>query len=281
MSIQVLSKKIRDLQSNWPDNWIGMRETFRSCYERLGLMSPFDPETERVSRLIAAGLAVSNFVEHSCKKMARKNKEPNYHSRLHTAIVLESLTALLLEHRKINKITTKSLLGEEILVLVAMAGHDAGHNGSRNSSTCQLESRSFRLIRPLLEAAKCNQKDIYDIKRIIWSTDPTLYARLHKGAQTTEFELNHPAWQAVICQEADILASAIPEFGKNLTQRLADEWRKLDPISAEGLLSRGGRIYFLTHYAKFSSPAARSLGLQKIVDEQLSGLQGSYSSRNP
>lgn len=273
MSIQVLSEKIRDLQSNWPDHWIGMRDIFKSCHERLGIVSPFDPGSERVSRLIAAGLSVANFVEHSSKKMARNDREPNYHSRLHTAIVLESLTALLIEQRKIDKITTKSLLKEEILLLVAMAGHDAGHDGSRNSSICQLESRSFRLIRPLLVAAKCDPRDIYTIKRIIWGTDPVLYEKLHKGARTTEFALNHPAWQAVICQESDILASAIPEFEKGLTRSLANEWRKLDPISAEGLMSRGGRIYFLTHYAKFSSPAALSFGLQKLVDHQLSNLQ--------
>ncbi|MDC1312241.1 hypothetical protein N8Z26_07275 [Burkholderiales bacterium] len=273
MSIQALSEKIRNLQSNWPDNWIGMRDIFKSCHERLGFISPFDRGSERVSRLIAAGLSVANFVEHSNKKMARNNREPNYHSRLHTAIVLESLTALLLEQRRIDKTTTKSPLREEILLLVAMAGHDAGHDGSRNSSVCQLESRSFRLISPLLEAAKCDPEDIYAVKRIIWGTDPMLYEKLHKGAQTTKFSLNHPAWQAVICQESDILASAMPEFEKELTQSLANEWQKRDPISAEGLMSRGGRTYFLTHYAKFSSPAALSFGLPELVDDQLSNLQ--------
>ena len=233
-------------------------------------LSPLD---QRTSRLLAGGLSVSNFVEHSCKNMARKNKEPGYHSRLHTAIVLESLTALLLEQRQIDKLNTQSLIREEILLLVAMAGHDAGHDGSRNSSICQLESRSFRLIRPLLEAAKCDERDIYAIKRIIWSTDPTLYEKLHNGARTTDFDLRKPSWQAVLCQEADILASAIPEFEKELTLSLADEWRKTDPMSAEGLLSRGGRTYFLSHYAKFSSPPALSFGLRDIVNDQLSKLQ--------
>ena len=270
MSIQVLSEKIRALKSDWPDRWVSLRDVFKSCHERLGIAPPLD---QRTSRLLAGGLSVSNFVEHSCKNMARKNKEPGYHSRLHTAIVLESLTALLLEQRQIDKLNTQSLIREEILLLVAMAGHDAGHDGSRNSSICQLESRSFRLIRPLLEAAKCDERDIYAIKRIIWSTDPTLYEKLHNGARTTDFDLRKPSWQAVLCQEADILASAIPEFEKELTLSLADEWRKTDPMSAEGLLSRGGRTYFLSHYAKFSSPAALSFGLREIVNDQLSKLQ--------
>ena len=268
MSIQVLSEKIRALKSDWPDRWVSLRDAFKSCHERLGIFFP----GRRESRLLAGGLSVSNFVEHSCKKMARKNKEPSYHSRLHTAIVLESLTALLLEQRQIDKINTQSLIRKEILLLVAMAGHDAGHDGSRNSSICQLESRSFRLIRPLLEAAKCDERDIYAIKRIIWSTDPTLYERLHRGAASTDFDLNYPVCQAIIAQEADILASSLPQFEKSFTEDLATEWRKVDPISAEGLLSPGGRKYFLTHYAKFSSPAARSLGLPEIIDKQLSNL---------
>ena len=135
MSIQVLSEKIRALKSDWPDRWVSLRDAFKSCHERLGIAPPLD---QRTSRLLAGGLSVSNFVEHSCKNMARKNKEPGYHSRLHTAIVLESLTALLLEQRQIDKLNTQSLIREEILLLVAMAGHDAGHVGSRNSSICQL-----------------------------------------------------------------------------------------------------------------------------------------------
>jgi hypothetical protein len=272
MSIKALSKKITDLQASWSGEWLGVRHTFQSCYQRLGVIAPFDPKSERVSRLIAAGLAISNFVEHSCKKMAKNNREPQYHSRLHTAIVIESITTLLLEQRKIENLKSKALRYQDVLLLVAMAAHDAGHNGTRNSHTCQLESRSFRLIRPLLNTAKCNEKDIYAIERIIWSTDPTLYEKLHRGAASTDFDLNYPVCQAIIAQEADILASSLPQFEKSLTEDLATEWRKVDPISAEGLLSPGGRKYFLTHYAKFSSPAARSLGLPEIIDKQLSNL---------
>jgi hypothetical protein len=57
-----------------------------------------------------------------------------------------------------------------------------------------------------------------------------------------------------------------------MTQFLVDEWNKIDPISAAGLLSPRGRKYFLENLAKFSSPAAHSLGLNELVISQLSAL---------
>jgi|TARA_B110000483_G_scaffold237900_1_gene313529 hypothetical protein len=271
MTLPLLIDQINELNSKWSDNWTSVRQVFESCVQNLGQINDDDADASRKSNLITAGLAVANFIEHSCKKMARSGKEPNYHSRLHTAVVIRSLTALLLEQRRLNKKNSNNITREEILVLVAMAGHDAGHNGSRNAHVCQLESRSFRLIQPLLEAANCDERDIYAIKCIIWSTDPTLYARLHNGAKSTDdFDLNQPVWQAVICQEADILASSLPQFQKKLTMSLANEWRKLDPMSAEGVMSPGGRKYFLANIAKFSTPAAHSFGLPKLVDLQLS-----------
>jgi len=39
------------------------------------------------------------------------------------------------------------------------------------------------------------------------------------------------------------------------------------------ITEREGRTYFLSHYAKFSSPAALSFGLREIVNDQLSKLQ--------
>jgi hypothetical protein len=113
---------------------------------------------------------------------------------------------------------------------------------------------------------------MYSIKRVIWGTDPTLISPLHAGSSTTSFDLHKPAWQTVLCQESDILASVLPEFANQMTQFLVDEWNKIDPISAAGLLSPGGRKYFLENLAKFSSPAAHSLGLEKIVISQLSAL---------
>jgi hypothetical protein len=281
VSLEFLSNNIHGLKMNWPNNWLGVRVVFESCCQRLGAVSATDPDADRISRLVSAGLSTANFIEHSCKKMARKDKEPNYHSRLHTAIVLQSLTTLLLEHRRLNKENSKTLTKDEIVTLVAMAGHDAGHNGTRNAYTCQLESQSFEYIQPLLEAAKCDERDIYAIKRIIWSTDPVLIPALHKGADSLgKFDLSHPVCQAIICQEADILASVIPQFQEELTQQLATEWNKVDPMSAEGLLSTGGRKYFLTHLAKFSTPASHSLGLPQLVDEQLAGLKIKQSSTN-
>ena len=271
-SLDKLIIEINNLNATWPNKWIGVKDIFESCLERLGPVDLTAKGAERNVTLINAGLSVANFIEHSGRKMARVNREPDYHSRLHTAVVIECLTALILEQRRIDQNNSQTIANNELLVLVAMTAHDAGHDGTRNATVCQLESRSFDLVEPLLQAAQCDAHDIYAIKRIIWSTDPILYSGLHKGAAASAFNLNYPVWQAVICQEADILASALPQFEDELTRGLASEWRKLDPISAEGLLSIEGRKYFLTHFAKFSSPASSSLGLQQIVKQQIADL---------
>ncbi|MBT4386106.1 MAG: hypothetical protein HOD27_04610 [Betaproteobacteria bacterium] len=272
MSLEKLVIKINYLNSIWANSWIGVKDVFESCLERLGSVDSTAKDAERNFTLLNAGLSVANFIEYSGRKMARDNREPNYHSRLHTAVAIECLTALIVEQRRIDQNNSKTIATNELLALVAMTAHDAGHNGTRNTTICQLESRSFDLVEPLLQDAQCDAHDIYSIKRIIWSTDPALYSGLHRGAAASAFNLNYPVWQAVICQEADILASALPQFEEELTRELASEWRKLDPVSAEGLLSARGRKYFLTHFAKFSTPASSSLGLQKIVKQQLASL---------
>ncbi len=272
VTLESLTKEIRDLVQCWPERWIGVKPVFEKCVATLGKPDPTDESAHRVLALLSGGNAIANFVEHSCQKMSRTNKEPDYHSRLHTTIVITSLTALLLKQRELSTSSKTNISLQETILLVAMVGHDAGHDGTRNGSPCQLESRSYHLIEPLLKTAKCHPDDMYSIKRVIWGTDPALISRLHLGSSTTSFDLHKPVWQTILCQESDILASVLPEFANQMTRFLVDEWNKIDPISAAGLLSRSGRKYFLENLAKFSSPAAHSLGLEKLVISQLSAL---------
>ena len=272
MKLEFIVDRIKELKESWHNEWVGVRTVYDTCVQRLGAASRDDQNLKRINAILKGGNSIANFVEHSYKKMARTNREPNYHSRLHTAIVIESLTALIQKQRHIDGKTKIAIDLPEATVLVAMVGHDAGHNGTRNGTPCQLESRSFELIQPLLRSANCDEKDINRIKRIIWGTDPNLIIPLHCGANRTEFDLGNTVWQTVICQEADILASVLPAFAEELTQHLADEWRKIDPISAAGLLSTNGRKYFLSQLAKFSTPTSISLGLASLVEKQLAEL---------
>jgi hypothetical protein len=73
----------------------------------------------------------------------------------------------------------------------------------------------------------------------------------------------------VLANEADILASALPDIGLALTECLAQEWDKRYPADAQGLRTTSGRRFFLQHLALFSSPAADVLGLPAIRQAQL------------
>ncbi|MEK9917462.1 MAG: hypothetical protein VW645_08545 [Betaproteobacteria bacterium] len=220
VTLESLTKEIRDLVQCWPERWIGVKPVFEKCVATLGKPDPTDESAHRVLALLSGGNAIANFVEHSCQKMSRTNREPDYHSRLHTTIVITSLTALLLKQRELSNSSNANFSLQEAALLVAMVGHDAGHNGTRNGSPCELESRSYRLIEPLLKAAKCHSDDMYSIKRVIWGTDPALISSIHRASCITNFDLHKPVWQTVLCQESDILASVLPEFANQMTQFL-------------------------------------------------------------
>jgi hypothetical protein len=81
-------------------------------------------------------------------------------------------------------------------------------------------------------------------------------------------------WQATFIQEADILASSLPELQAQLTQDLSLEVTRDNPAWSAELLTPTGRRLFLENAAIFSTPAAHALGLNDLVKDQLAALQG-------
>ena len=49
----------------------------------------------------------------------------------------------------------------------------------------------------------------------------------HDIARTKAFDIEDNVWQCALIQEADVMASALPEFGSFLTGLLAEEWKSL------------------------------------------------------
>jgi hypothetical protein len=92
-------------------------------------------------------------------------------------------------------------------------------------------------------------------------------------ARSRPFDLRQRDCLAVLVQEADILASTLPQTQQGLTQALSREWAPTQPVAAGNLLLPENRLIFLEHAALFSSPAAKCLGLDRVKVRQVSQIK--------
>ena len=176
-----------------------------------------------------------------------------------------SLTALPLVQRQVEHRATQGLNPPEARMLLGMEAHDAGHPGRINTVTHELEGASFELVTPLLKKHGVNAKDTRAVKDIVLSTDQRVGAQHYQTAHKTTCSTQRLAWQRLFVQEADVLASALPQLQAELTRQLAKEWAKFNKKAAASLLKSSGRLGFLEGCTRFSTPAARSIGIDKLV----------------
>ena len=201
--------------------------------------------------------------------MKKAGREPAYHSRLHTALALVSLTALLLSQRKLSLSNQGSISETEYLLMLTMLSHDIGHPGGRNSFPEEIEKTAIDLIRPILKTFGISKTDRERVEAIILRTDPRHVPSTHDIARTKAFNIEDNLWQCVLIQEADVMASALPQIGTFLTSLLAEEWGKIDRELSRQLNSLEGRVGFLERGALFSSPASYTLGIPDAIEKQL------------
>lgn len=264
-----LTSSLREVLAAWPSTWPGIPRIFESCITRLGGLHARSTAHRRLRGLqVCAGQLVP-LAEKLGRDMAAVGREPAYHSRLHTGLALVSLTALISSQRRVMRAGPVAVTETEYLLMLAMLSHDIGHRGGRNEFAEEIERKTVEIIQPALTLSRVGRTDQARIKRLILRTDPRYVPRTHAIAQQRPFNLNHSVWQCVLIQEADVLASALPEIGEFLTGLLAEEWAGFDAELAKKLTSRAGRIGFLRNGALFSSPASRYLGLSNLVTAQL------------
>ncbi len=113
------------------------------------------------------------------------------------------------------------------------------------------------------------------MKTMILSTDPTLVKASHEKIKNKQFSIEDVDCLTVLIQEADIMASTMPQVGPLLTKQLASEWSKTNYPGFHALTTLSGRIEFLRNGALFSSPASQLLGIDAVKTAQLLEL-GAY-----
>jgi len=285
MPIADLHEDLLLLRTRWPQEWPGMAWVLSACLSRLS-----HPQAEagpgastqasaRYAILHKAAFAMADAVEALHAAMANEDREAAYHNRLHFAECTFSLCVLLRAAREgLPLQPSLASLEQEMLMLLVMLAHDLGHDGRVNSKPSEMETLSANAAVRLLGAMDVSSADLRVIEGLIRGTDPAMVRDNHRAILGHAFSLEDPKWLQVLANEADILASTLPQFGSVLAEALAREWRQAHPQRADSVRSDEGRLFFLEHAALFSSPGSAILGLGALRQHQIDALRSRLAS---
>ena len=269
-SLSAVAVSLRNLRRPWPKGWPGLPLVFQRAWLQLALGSP--RMGSRVHALQAFGLGVCEQIERDGAQRHTLNAEPAYHNRLHIADTLVCMTYLLKAsvHAQVPGANTPQVVA---LALAIMASHDFLHPGGSNSEPGEFETRAVKDLQPLMQSAGLSERDRQDVAHCILATEPSRVKAFHMDVRSRPFDLRQRDCLAVLVQEADILASTLPQTQQGLTQALSREWGPTQPVAAGNLLLPENRLLFLEHAALFSSPAAKCLGLDRVKVRQVSQIK--------
>jgi hypothetical protein len=269
-SLSAVAVSLRNLRRPWPKGWPGLPLVFQRAWLQLALGSP--RMGSRVHALQAFGLGVCEQIERDGAQRHTRNAEPAYHNRLHIADTLVCMTYLLKAsvHAQVPGANTPQVVA---LALAIMASHDFLHPGGSNSEPGEFETRAVKDLQPLMQSAGLSERDRQDVAHCILATEPSRVKAFHMDVRSRPFDLRQRDCLAVLVQEADILASTLPQTQQGLTQALSREWGPTQPVAAGNLLLPENRLLFLEHAALFSSPAAKCLGLDRVKVRQVSQIK--------
>jgi len=269
-TLSQLTTALRNLRRPWPQAWPGLPLVFERARHRLDLAGP--RADSRAHALWEFGRSVAEQVERDGAQRHAQGQEPAYHNRLHIADTLVCMTYLLQASRFLN-VPGANNPAVAALALAIMAGHDFLHPGGSNGHPGEFESRAVQDLQPLVQAAGVAEADGQTLAHCIMATDPTRVKSFHLAVRSQPFDLRQRDCLAVLVQEADILASTLPQTQQALTQALSREWAPTQPLAAGQLLLPKNRLLFLEHAALFSSPAAQLLGLDEVKVRQVAQIE--------
>jgi hypothetical protein len=275
MDLPYLTASLQNLRDKWPEDWPGLDLVVRNALSQLG----HDQRarlTARNKALHDCIFSVIQAIEKDGIKRAGRQEEPAYHNRLHFSDAVVSLCVLLSNERVIaGRPRSAALSHAEWLCMLTMVSHDFMHNGRVNAFRSEIEAMTVQALLPHMSEHGVHADDQALVSDLILKTDPVFVAQSHQNIQGLRFDVADPRCMLVLIQECDILASALPATGGSLTQKLSLEWSKVAPERSQALLPPKGRLMFLKHAARFSSPSSRLLGVQTAIDQQIQALQQS------
>ena len=273
MNLCDLRLQLQHLQQTWQAQWPGLERVVQQTLKSMGLAP--DLATNHSNAPLTLCMAhLAQLIESDGLHKAPLGKEPCYHNRLHMAQAFVSMSCLLMNQRDLaadtaSASTSEALAHRELLALLAMLAHDLFHPGLQNQAPKQIEQLAVDALQPHLNHFGVSAQDQADVFYIILHTDPASIPWVHEQCANRPFDVAHTPCLSLLAVEADILASALPDLGPQLTRFLAQEWTPHYPLAAQNLLLPSARAGFLKHLALFSSPASKRLGLPALVQAQL------------
>lgn len=251
-----------------------LAQLFREALVRLGFSNTTLMEWESLSggemqqapnlaRLYRTGLDVAARVE--------QDRGAAYHNRDHAGESVLAAEALVLA--QFSEPHDRLLQGMRLLV--SMMGHDVGHPGSApgTGEVGALERASAMIVQDCMADYDSREKSV---ERDI----------LHQVIEGTEFGDgpsrnwdNHRAFPdrtlfllQVLANDADILASVLPQVGMQRGQMLAEEWRQAGSPAGDVVGTWAGRLGFLNAVA-LRSDGAQRLGATALQAAEIQVLQ--------
>ena len=157
---------------------------------------------------------VVDAVEADGQRLANLGLELPYHNRAHIVDAVTSLSCLM-------HATPQLSAAHQWTALIAMVGHDLGHQGKTNKElqTKQEEITADWVVRCCLAGLPVAQSS--QIRRFIELTDPAV-VRLNHFAYRKKVSDENLLLQVLI-NEADIAASMVPQLAVDLTRALLKE----------------------------------------------------------
>ena len=225
-----------------------------------------DPD-HRLPMLFEAGLAIAAEVDQEAARAIEAGQgELAYHNRYHFTEATLAMGWLCAIARARGMIT----LHQAVLGVVAMVGHDFGHDGSWNQ-TGELEEISATAVAAIAASVGVGPEDRMALRGIVLATAlNTVRENKIRAAERERAGHRQVGVDALhlIASEADVLTSLMPGLGCRLGHALAAEWAAnpgtppLDPASFTG------RVAFLRLH-DYLSDASIELGLLRMHVSQV------------
>lgn len=271
-----VSATLRNLRRAWPRQWPGVPLVFDRAWSQLGWAAP--RKGSPAHRLLDFGRRVSARVEQDGARRHAQGLEPAYHNRLHIADTLVCMSYLLQTSAAL-KVPGARQPGVAAMALGIMSGHDFLHPGGSNAQPGEFEARAVQDLQASMTEAGLTAAERQTLEYCIMATDPARVKGCHLQVRSQTFDLGQAPCLAVLVQEADILASTLPQTSWGLTQSLSREWAPKQPDAADKLLLPQHRLLFLEHAALFSSPAALALGMDTVKLQQTQRIERDLKKR--
>jgi adenylate cyclase len=189
-----------------------------------------------------------------------------YHNPHHFAEATLAMGWLCASARALGLISAR----DAVLSVVAMVGHDIGHDGVTITGGI-LESRAAADTARIARDAGMDDRECARLSDIILGTDPAEVAA--NAARSSGRRPPGPFgvtgdWLRSLANEADVMASLMPVLGLHLGTALAEERRLAGDPNADRVASFSLHLEFLRCYAWFT-PAAAAIGLADLVRRKI------------